>query len=152
MLTLDVSDPGDLVAGTGEGEARFRPTVEPAASTPGTHAAGGPDTHSATGGEAHPPFVRMSCLTREPFDRANLAAALDALPGTVVRFMGLVHLRDHPDRPYVLHRVGRRWSLEPAPPRVPAVLGIDDGSAIDFIGVGPSDPVESAIRKIAPAP
>ena len=113
---------------------------------------GGLDTHSATRGEAHPPFVRMSCRTREPFDRANLAAALDALPGTVVRFKGLVRLRDHPDRPYVLQGVRRRWSLEPAPPRVPAVLGIDDDSAIDFIGVGPADPVESAIRKIAPVP
>ena len=150
VLGLDVPDEGDLAAGTGEGEARFRPPVEPGASATGTHEADGPDAHSATGGEAHPPFVRVSCHTREPFDRARLAAALDALPDTVVRFKGVVRLRDRPDRPFVLQGVGCRWSLEPAPPRVSAILGIDDGSAIDFIGVGPVRPIQSAVRSLAP--
>ena len=136
VLGLDVPDEGGLAAGTGEGEAHFRPPVELGAS--------------ATGGEAHPPFVRVSCHTREPFDRARLAAALDALPDTVVRFKGVVRLRDRPDRPFVLQGVGRRWSLEPTLPQVSAVLGIDDGSAIDFIGVGPVRPIQSAVRSLAP--
>ncbi len=152
VLGLDVPDSGGFAAGSGEDEARFRPPVEPVASAPGTHEADGPDAHSATGGEAHPAFVRVSCRTREPFDRAHLAAALDALPGTVVRFKGVVRLRDRPGRPFVLQGVGRRWSLEPTLPKISAILGIDDGSAIDFIGVGPVRPIQSAVRSLAPEP
>ena len=152
VLGLDVHDASGLAAGSGEGEARLRPVVAPAASTPGSQEAGGPDAHPATGGEAHPPFVRVSCRTHEPFDRARLAASLDALPGTVVRFKGIVRLRHRPDRPFVLQGVGRRWSLQPAPPRVSAILGIDDGSVIDFIGVGPLLPIQSAVRRVAPEP
>ena len=94
----------------------------------------------------------MSCRTHEPLDRTRLVAALDALPDTVVRFKGIVRLRDRPDRPFVLQGVGRRWSLEPAPPQVSAILRIDDGSALDFIGVGPLRPIQSAVRSLAPEP
>ena len=92
------------------------------------------------------PLVHLAWRSRERYARSELAAALDALPGAVVRFKGIVRLRECPDLPCVLQGVGRRWSLEPAPPHVSAVLGADDTSAIDFLGVGPSAPVRSAIR------
>ena len=111
------------------------------------------DPHDAgsvppTVGHADPSFVRVTSRSREPHERGALVAALDALPSTVVRFKGLVRLRDSPDQPYLLQGVGRRWSLEPAPPQVSAALGVDDGSAIDFLGVGPSHPVRSALRRL----
>ena len=111
------------------------------------------DAHDAGGvpptiGHADAPFVRVTGRSQETYDRSALAAALDALPGTVVRFKGLVRLRDRPDQPYLLQGVGRRWSLEPAPPQVTAALGVDDGSAIDFLGVGPSHPIRSALRRL----
>ena len=95
------------------------------------------------------PFVRASCRTQEPFDRTALAAALDAIPRTVIRFKGLVRLREHPERPYLLQGVGRRWSLDPAPTHLPATLGVDEGSVIDLIGIGPAEPIERAARRIA---
>ena len=99
-------------------------------------------------GAAHEglPLVHLAWRSRERYTRSELAAALDALPSAVVRFKGLVRLRERPDRPCVLQGVGHRWSLEPAPPHVPAALGAGDASAIDFLGVGPSAPVRSAIR------
>ena len=111
------------------------------------------DPHAAAGSDdTAMPFVRASCRTREPFDRARLAAALDALPGAVVRFKGLVRLRECPERLLVLQGVGSRWSLEPAPPAtLTAAPNLEAGSAIDLIGVGPADPIESAARMIARA-
>ena len=111
------------------------------------------DPHDAgsvppTVGHADTPFVRVTSRSQEPYERSALVAALDALPSTVVRFKGLVRLRDSPDQPYLLQGVGRRWSLEPAPPQVSATLGVDDGSAIDFLGVGPSHPIRSALRRL----
>ena len=103
-------------------------------------------------GHANPPFVRITCRTHRPLDRAALAATLDTLPIEVVRFKGLVRLREHPDRPCVLQGVGRRWSLDPAPAHVPAALGIDDASVIDVIGLGPAGPIESAARSIVSIP
>ena len=100
----------------------------------------------------NPPFVRVTCRTPRPLDRTALAATLDALPRRVVRFKGLVRLREHPDRPYVLQGVGRRWSLEPAPSHVPATLGLDDESVIDVIGLGPAGPIESAAGNIVSIP
>ena len=116
-----------------------------------THGAG---AGFAPGQDGHEdvPFVRVTCRAAEPLDRAALTAALDSLPGAVMRFKGLVRLREHPDRPYVLQGVGRRWSLEPIPSRVPAALGVDQGSVVDLIGVGPADRIESAARRIAPVP
>ena len=111
-----------------------------------------PESHAATDRDALPPFVRVSCRAGGPLDRAALVTALDALPGAVVRFKGVVRLSEHPDRPYVLQGVGRRWSREPAAPHLPEVLGIGDGSAIDLIGVGPVGPIERAARRIAPVP
>ena len=91
----------------------------------------------ATTGHGDASFVRVTLHSHEPCERSALAAALDDLPGTVVRFKGLVRVQDCPEQPYVLQGVGRRWSLEPAPPQVSAALGIDEGSAIDVSGCRP---------------
>ena len=169
VLGVDGAEPAPPAARTGNGEAhrgRKGPAVasgpaethEPAgardpARTRGpteTCEPGGSDAHPTTGGDTAMPFVHVSCRMSEPFDRTRLASALDSLPGTVVRFKGLVRLQERPDRPFVLQGVGRRWSLEPAPRQAPAALGVDDDSVIDFIGVGPSAPIESAVHGIAP--
>ena len=150
VLGVDVRGSREFGEGAGDGGIGFRldapvpPKSEPSGPT-------GPGSH-ATGRNGAPPFVRVSCRAREPLDRAALVAALDALPGTVMRFKGVVRLREDPVRPYVLQGVGRRWSLEPAPPHLPATLGIGDGSAIDLIGVGPAEPIERSARRIAPRP
>ena len=126
-----------------------RPDVPPKSERNPGEVAGRHDTARApaTTGKEDIPFVRVICRSQEPCERSALAAALDALPSAVVRFKGLVRLRDCPDHPYVLQGVGRRWSLEPASPQVLAALGVDDASAIDFLGVGPSHPVRSALRR-----
>ncbi len=103
---------------------------------------------SATRDHENIPIVRVTCRSQEPYMRGALTAALDALPSAVVRFKGVVRLRECPDQPYVLQGVGRRWSLEPAPPQVSTSLGVDDGSAIDFLGVGPAPPIQSALRRL----
>ena len=155
VLGVDVYKTGEpeagrLDAGTGGGETRLRQVGVAVPSGFGAQEPSDVDAHAKTGDDAHPPFVRVSCRTGEPLDRAALVTALDSLPGTVVRFKGVVRLRERPDRPCLLQGVGRRWSLEPAPSHVSAALGIADGCAIDFIGVGPADAIESALRTVTP--
>ena len=150
ILGIEVRGFGDRDADASDGAARFPKANRPAASRPAADPPHDLDMEAPALGEAHPPFVHVTCRTREPLDRARLTAAVGALPGTVMRFKGLVRLREDPERPYVLQGVGRRWSLEPAPPRLPGALGIDGSAAIDVIGVGPVDAIESAARTIAP--
>ena len=116
--------------------------------TPGTRA-GADEEPEAGARAAHEelPLVHLAWVSSEAFTRSELAAALDALPGAVVRYKGLVTLLDCPDLPCVLQGVGRRWSLEAAPPHVPAAVGAGHASAIDFLGVGPSAPVRAAIGR-----
>ena len=149
VLGVGLHDPDRRRASPGHVEARSIGAGADALPGPRTLDSAGRDTREAHGDD-DPPFVRVSCRTREPFDRARLGAALDALPGAVLRFKGIVRLRDQPGRPYVLQGVGRRWSLEPAPPRAPEMLGVDRDSVIDLIGSGPAGPIESAARRIAP--
>ena len=152
VLGVDLRESGGFGEGTGDGGIRARSPNAPVSPASGPSGPMKPEIHAATDHDALPPFVRVSCRAGDPLDRAALVTALDALPGVVVRFKGLVRLREHPDRPYVLQGVGRRWSLEPAPSHVPAALGIGDGCAIDLIGVGPAGPIERAARRIAPVP
>ena len=139
-----------VVLGSGLRDAG-RPPGPPAADRPPDEGAGGANDGAAVpaGDHVDPPFVRVTCRVPGPLDRAALHASLDTLPSEVVRFKGLVRLREHPDRSHVLQGVGRRWSLEPAPPHLTATLGIDDGSVIDLIGIGPAGRTESAARNIA---
>lgn len=149
VLGVGLHGPDRPPTGPGHREARSIGAGAVTVSGSRTRAPAGRETPEPAGGD-HPPFVRVSCRTREPLDRTRLGAALDALPNAVVRFKGIVRLRDRPGRPYVLQGVGRRWSLEPAPPHAPEALGIDRDSVIDLIGVGPAGPIESAARRIAP--
>ena len=156
VLGVDLRESGGFGEGTGDGGIRSRspnaqvsPASEPFESSEPSERME-PESRTSTDRDALPSFVRVSCRAGDPLDRAALVTALDALPGVVVRFKGVVRLHEHPDRPYVLQGVGRRWSLEPAPSHVPAALGIGDGSAIDLIGVGPAEPIERAARRIAP--
>ena len=149
VLGMEAHRPGGLAAGVGDGGTRLLRTNAPVVSGPETHEPGSLDTYATAGGDDLPPFVRASCRTRAPFDRARLSAALDALPSAVVRFKGLVRLRERPEQLLVLQGVGSRWSLEPAPPAATATIsGIEGGSTIDLIGVGPAGPIESAARRI----
>ena len=121
--------------------------------TPLPHSHGAANQDDAAGVSATPdpediPFVRVTLQSDEPCERSALAAALDDLPSTVVRFKGLVRMRDRPEQPYVLQGVGRRWSLEPAPPQVSTALGVGEGSAIDVLGVGPASSIQSELRKL----
>ncbi len=141
---------GGFGEGAGDGGSPPRRVDGPVPPASGPSGPMAPEPRAATGRDAGPPFVRVSCFARGPLERAALAAALDALPGAVVRFKGVVRLRERPDRPWILQGVGRRWSLEPAPPHLPEALGIGAGSAIDLIGVGPAEPIERAARGIAP--
>ena len=151
VLGVDLRGAGGFGEGAGDGGIRSRSPNTPVSPASEPSGPTEPEIHAATDHDALPPFVRVSCRTGDPLDRAALVAALDGLPGAVVRFKGIVRLREHPDRPYVLQGVGRRWSLEPAPSHVPAALGIGGGSAIDLIGIGPAGPIERAARRIAPA-
>ena len=150
VLGIELHESDRHAVDPGNDKARSVRTDAMAVSGSQTCEPAGRDAHEATGDDGALPFVRVSCGTREPFGRSRLAAALDSLPGTVVRFKGIVRLREQPDRSFVLQGVGRRWSLEPAPPHAAATLGVDHGSAIDLIGVGPVDPIVSAARRIAP--
>ena len=150
VLGVEVRESAGLGERIGDGTIRSRTLSVPLPTASVPTEPMEPESHTAAGRDALPPFVRVSCFARDPLDRAALATALDALPGTVMRFKGVVRLRENPDRPCILQGVGRRWSLEPAPPHVPATLGIEVGSAIDLIGVGPAGPIERAARKVAP--
>ena len=157
VLGVGLPDPGRHAAPLDNDEARSARTSEVATLGPRGVEAAGRDTDETAGrgardgvGSDDPPFVRVSWRTGEPIDRVALTTALDALPDTVARFKGLVRLRDRPGQPCVLQGVGRRWTLEPAPPHAAEVLGVDRDSVIDLIGIGPAGPIESAARRIAP--
>ena len=64
-------------------------------------------------GHHHPErtFATHALAPADPLTREQVAALMDSLPGeTTVRAKGLVHLADEPD-PFVLQRVGKRWTL-----------------------------------------
>ncbi|MDP1850165.1 MAG: GTP-binding protein [Solirubrobacteraceae bacterium] len=61
---------------------------------------------------AHPDFETWSWSGAAPLSGAGLVAALEALPDGIVRAKGLLHLREDPQRRYVLQLVGRRYSIE----------------------------------------
>ena len=149
VLGVDLRESGAFGEGARDGGLHSRRASGPSPPTSEPSGPMKPEIQAATDRNSVPPFVRVSCRANDPLDRSALATALDALPDTVMRFKGVVRLREHPERPYLLQGVGRRWTLEPAPPHLPAILGIGDGSAIDLIAVGPAGPIERAVRQIA---
>ena len=59
-------------------------------------------------------FHRAEVVSGEPPRRAAFEAALDGLPSSVLRGKGFVRFAEEPERTYLLHLVGRRWSLAPS--------------------------------------
>jgi G3E family GTPase len=82
---------------------------EAAARAPDDHAA---DEHSGDDHGADPDFETWSWSGDAPLSGAGLVKALKALPDGIVRAKGLLHLREDPQRRYVLQLVGRRYSIE----------------------------------------
>lgn len=64
--------------------------------------------------------------------RATIEELMEDLPDDIVRAKGVLQLDDDPERPHVLQRVGRRWSLRPVPARAPA--SSSTGSRLVLIG------------------
>ena len=82
---------------------------QPHAPAPDDHAE---HDHSAHGHAPHPDFESWSWRGAAPLSGTGLVAALKALPEGIVRAKGLLHLREDPQRRYVLQLVGRRYSIE----------------------------------------
>ncbi|HUR85137.1 MAG TPA: GTP-binding protein [Solirubrobacteraceae bacterium] len=61
---------------------------------------------------AHPAFETWSWTGARPISGAGLVEELRALPDGIVRAKGLLHLREDPASRYVMHVVGRRFSIE----------------------------------------
>ena len=69
-------------------------------------------------------FSSATIDVAQPLERAALERALDRWPDSIVRVKGLVEIEDDEGRPgahrpHVVHRVGRRWSIEPLPTNDP---------------------------------
>jgi G3E family GTPase len=87
-------------------------------------------------------FATWNFVDDRPLDGASLRATITALPTTVIRAKGIVTLAGVPSKRCVLQLVGRRWSLEPAPPDADPLSTVPSGqSIIVCIGVaGQLDP------------
>jgi G3E family GTPase len=86
-------------------------------------------------------FTTWSFSDDRPLDGAALRAAIGALPRAVIRAKGIVRLAEDPSQWFVLQLVGRRWSLQPAPPLDQQPRSSD----IIFIGLsGQMDPRDLA--------
>ena len=73
--------------------------------------------HYAEHGHAHhahhASFETWSWRDDAAISGAGLVEAIQALPGGIVRAKGLLHLREDPAHRYVMHVVGRRYSVQP---------------------------------------
>ncbi|MBW3608066.1 MAG: GTP-binding protein [Actinobacteria bacterium] len=89
-----------------------RPPVKPPDDRP-QQACGDADQDDAGHEHAeHRDFETWSWSGDAPLSGAGLVAALKALPDGIVRAKGLLHLREDPQRRYILQLVGRRYSIE----------------------------------------
>ena len=66
-------------------------------------------------GTAEPAFDSVVIEVDGTLDRDRVEAALQAWPDSVLRVKGILRFNGHPNRLHIVHRVGRRWSIEPAP-------------------------------------
>jgi G3E family GTPase len=89
--------------------ATGRATAPAAALAPHGHAE---HDHSGHDHAPHPEFETWSWSGAAPLSGTGLVAALRALPDGIVRAKGLLHLREDPQRRYLLQLVGRRYSIE----------------------------------------
>ena len=58
-----------------------------------------------------------------PLDRDRVEAALANWPDSVLRVKGVLRFDGNPERPHIVQRVGRRWSIEQAPGSLDASHG-----------------------------
>jgi G3E family GTPase len=97
-----------LVLGVDAHGPERSPTLAPLATH--VHEAG--ETHEHDHPHDHGvEFWTWSYQTKRPISARRLRRAIDALPSTVVRAKGIVHLASHPERRAVMHVVGRRAEL-----------------------------------------
>jgi G3E family GTPase len=83
--------------------------AQPGAPAPNDQAA---DDHGGHDHAVHADFDTWSWSGDAQLSGAGLVEALKALPDGIVRAKGLLHLREDPQRRYVLQLVGRRYSIE----------------------------------------
>ena len=126
-----------------------RPATQRSAQDPPPEGEG--HDHGGHDHAPHPDFETWSWSGPAPLSGAGLVAALRALPDGIVRAKGLLHLREDPQRRYVLQLVGRRYSIEADRPwgETPP------GSQIVVIGLpGSVDPaaLTSTITSLADEP
>lgn len=120
----------EILFGVAEGVPRAEPSVESVAERPDhDHRGGGVFTtwsHS-----------RSSSVTREAIE-----ALMEALPDSVVRAKGTVLLSTRPERPMVLQRVGRRWSLT-----VGSEWRTEPGTKVVFIGTDSAVDIDALVAQ-----
>ena len=86
----------------------------------------------------HGHFASVSVEISAPIDREQFCAFADALPPEIWRAKGLLRFSSEPDRLWIFHKVGRRWSLSPhESPSEP-------GSASVLICIGVEGTVDAA--------
>lgn len=105
------------------------------------HAPGGGPVHHHHG-DGGCMFETWSYESERPFDRAALAEAVRrAMPASIYRCKGIIHLADAPDRRHALQMVGRRtdltdlgdWGTAPKASRIVAIGSVVDGEALGHL-------------------
>jgi G3E family GTPase len=87
--------------------------------------------HAHAHAHGHPAFETWSFSAAAPLSGTGLVEAIAGFPEGIVRAKGILHLREDPERRYVLQLVGRRYSIQPG-----AAWGHDvPGSRLVVIGV-----------------
>ena len=69
----------------------------------------------ADSGMAEAAFDSVAVEVDSALDRGRVEAALRDWPDSVLRVKGVLRFNGHPDELHVIHRVGRRWSIEETP-------------------------------------
>ena len=88
-------------------------------------------------------FTTWSYKSDVPFRREDLEGLVTALPESIVRVKGVIHLQEEPDRRFILQVMGKRWNLTPGI----SWASEKPGSRLVFIGVqGQFDPAELSLR------
>ena len=89
-----------------------------------------PPPLSDDSGMADPAFESVVVEVGAALDRGRVDAALRDWPESVLRVKGVLRFNGHPDRLHVIHRVGRRWSIEEAP------NGLDSSHSSKLVVIG----------------
>ncbi len=90
----------------------------------------GPASGSGASATADHVFESWAWSSDRPVDRAALEELMDHVPDDIWRLKGIVRLSDDARRPWVLQRVGRRWSLRPI------ARSADQAPTSQFVAIG----------------